>query len=108
MTQTAERTLSYRDAINEALRQEMDANPDIILLGEDIAGAAGRRDQGFVDAWGGPFRTTQGLVQQFGEEPGPRHPHLRGGLHRGGNRLGGGGHAHRGGAHVHGLRGRLL
>ena len=67
MTQTAERILSYRDAINEALRQEMDANPDIILLGEDIAGAAGRRDQGFVDAWGGPFRTTQGLVQQFGE-----------------------------------------
>ena len=68
MTQTAERILSYRDAINEALRQEMDANPDIILLGEDIAGAAGRRDQGFVDAWGGPFRTTQGLVQRFGED----------------------------------------
>ena len=68
MTQTAERILSYRDAINEALRQEMEANPDIILLGEDIAGAAGRRDQGFVDAWGGPFRTTQGLVQRFGED----------------------------------------
>ena len=68
MTQTAERILSYRDAINEALRQEMEANPDIILLGEDIAGAAGRREQGFVDAWGGPFRTTQGLVQRFGED----------------------------------------
>ncbi len=67
MTQTAERILSYRDAINEALRQEMERNPDIVLLGEDIAGAAGRRDQGFVDAWGGPFRTTQGLVQRFGE-----------------------------------------
>ena len=67
MTQTAERILSYRDAINEALRQEMERNPDIVLLGEDIAGAAGRREQGFVDAWGGPFRTTQGLVQRFGE-----------------------------------------
>ena len=68
MTQTANRTLSYRDAINEALRQEMERNPDIVLLGEDIAGAAGRREQGFVDAWGGPFRTTQGLVQVFGED----------------------------------------
>ena len=67
MTQTAERILSYRDAINEAVRQEMERNPDIVLLGEDIAGAAGRREQGFVDAWGGPFRTTQGLVQRFGE-----------------------------------------
>ena len=68
MTSKTTRLLSYRDAINEALQQEMERNPDIILMGEDIAGAAGRADQGFVDAWGGPFRTTQGLIQQFGEE----------------------------------------
>ena len=68
MTSKTKRVLSYRDAINEALKQEMERNPDIILMGEDIAGAAGKADQGFVDAWGGPFRTTQGLIQQFGEE----------------------------------------
>ena len=68
MTSKTTRMLSYRDAINEALQQEMERNPDITLMGEDIAGAAGRADQGFVDAWGGPFRTTQGLIQQFGEE----------------------------------------
>jgi len=68
MTAKTTRMLSYRDAINEALQQEMERNSDIILMGEDIAGAAGRADQGFVDAWGGPFRTTQGLIQQFGEE----------------------------------------
>ena len=68
MTSKTTRVLSYRDAINEALQQEMERNPDIILIGEDIAGAAGRADQGFVDAWGGPFRTTQGLIQRFGEE----------------------------------------
>ena len=68
MTSKTKRVLSYRDAINEALKQEMESNPDIILMGEDIAGAAGKADQGFVDAWGGPFRTTQGLIQQFGEE----------------------------------------
>ena len=68
MTSKTTRVLSYRDAINEALQQEMERNPDIILMGEDIAGAAGRADQGFVDAWGGPFRTTQGLIQQFGED----------------------------------------
>jgi pyruvate/2-oxoglutarate/acetoin dehydrogenase E1 component len=68
MTSKPKRILSYRDAINEALQQEMERNPDIVLMGEDIAGAAGRSDQGFVDAWGGPFRTTQGLIQKFGEE----------------------------------------
>ena len=68
MTSTAKRVLSYRDAINEALQQEMELNSDIVLLGEDIAGAAGRSGQGFVDAWGGPFRTTQGLIQRFGED----------------------------------------
>ncbi len=62
------RQIRYRDAINEALRQEMERDDTVILLGEDIAGAAGREHLGFVDSWGGAFRTTQGLIQQFGNQ----------------------------------------
>jgi len=62
------RELSFGQAINEALRQEMRRDPCIILLGEDIAGAAGRAHLGFIDAWGGPMRATRGLIQEFGPE----------------------------------------
>ena len=43
-------------ALNLALRQEMEKDEDVILLGEDIG----------VD--GGVFRATDGLITQFGEE----------------------------------------
>ena len=39
-----------------------------IIMGEEIAGGAGREHLGIVDAWGGPFRTTVGLIQQFGNQ----------------------------------------
>lgn len=68
MTTTTKRMIEYRDAINEALIEEMRLNPDIILLGEEVAGAPGRAHQGFVDAWGGAFRTTRGLIQKYGPE----------------------------------------
>ena len=68
MTTTETRTLRYREAINEALHQEMERDPTIIIMGEEMAGGAGREDQGFVDAWGGPFKTTVGLIQRFGKE----------------------------------------
>ncbi|MBV8086808.1 MAG: alpha-ketoacid dehydrogenase subunit beta [Chloroflexi bacterium] len=62
------RELIASRAENEAIRQEMERDPSIIMLGEDIAGAAGRADQGFIDAWGGPMGSTKGLIQQFGPE----------------------------------------
>jgi len=62
------RSIRYREAINEALLQEMERDPNIILLGEEMAGGAGRAHLGIVDAWGGPFRTTVGLIQKFGPE----------------------------------------
>jgi acetoin:2,6-dichlorophenolindophenol oxidoreductase subunit beta len=68
MTSTATRELQYREAINEALRQEMERDETVIIMGEEIAGGAGREHLGIVDAWGGPFRTTVGLIQQFGRE----------------------------------------
>ncbi len=63
------RELTVKDAINEALFQAMEADPDVILMGEDIAGGAGRdHHPGAMDAWGGPFGVTQGLATRFGRE----------------------------------------
>ncbi|MFZ5609846.1 MAG: alpha-ketoacid dehydrogenase subunit beta [Pseudomonadota bacterium] len=55
---------TYRQAINEAIRQEMRRDPTIILLGEDVAGGAGTG--GAPDAWGGPLGVTKGLIGEFG------------------------------------------
>jgi pyruvate/2-oxoglutarate/acetoin dehydrogenase E1 component len=62
------RELLASRAENEAIRQEMERDPTIIMLGEDIAGGAGRAHLGFIDAWGGPMGSTKGLIQQFGPE----------------------------------------
>ena len=67
-TETRVRRLTYVKAVNEALRQEMERDPMVFVMGEDVAGAAGRADQGLEDAWGGVFRLTKGLVGQFGPE----------------------------------------
>ncbi len=42
MTTTTTRELQYRQAINEALRQEMERDENVIIMGEEIAGGAGR------------------------------------------------------------------
>ena len=63
---TGTREIQFREAVNECLRQEMERDETVIIMGEEIAGGAGREDQGIEDAWGGPFRTTVGLIQQFG------------------------------------------
>lgn len=50
------RTISYSEAINEALREEMQRDPSVFLIGEDVG------------TMGGVFGVTNGLVQHFGEE----------------------------------------
>ena len=60
------RQLSFIQAVNEALRQEMERDESVFIMGEDIAGGAGRPDK--EDAWGGPMRLTKGLIAQFGPE----------------------------------------
>jgi acetoin:2,6-dichlorophenolindophenol oxidoreductase subunit beta len=60
------RELLFSRAENEAIRQEMERDASVILLGEDVAGGAGRAGQGIIDAWGGPMGATKGLIQQFG------------------------------------------
>lgn len=64
----SERELTYREAINEALRHEMRRDPNVILMGEDIAGAPGRDDPEMQDAWGGVLKVTAGLISEFGPE----------------------------------------
>ena len=59
----ATRKLSYREAINEALAQEMERDPSVIVMGEDNAGGAGA--PGEDDAWGGVLGVTKGLYDKF-------------------------------------------
>jgi pyruvate dehydrogenase E1 component beta subunit len=63
-----ERQLSFIQAINEALRIAMQSDPDVILMGEDIAGGGGRADSGIEEAWGGIMGATKGLYKTFGPE----------------------------------------
>jgi len=48
--------LRYAQAVTQALRDAMQADPDVILLGEDIGAA------------GGSFKATRGLLEVFGPE----------------------------------------
>ncbi len=57
---------SFRQALNEALFEEMRRDPTVIVMGEDICGGAGAA--GEDDAWGGPFGVTKGLFGEFGRE----------------------------------------
>jgi pyruvate dehydrogenase E1 component beta subunit len=58
------RKLSFRQAINEALSQEMARDPRVVLMGEDVSGGTG--SPGEQDAWGGPLGVTKGLYTKFG------------------------------------------
>ncbi|GAA1266587.1 alpha-ketoacid dehydrogenase subunit beta [Pseudonocardia aurantiaca] len=57
------RSITYREAINEALAQEMERDSSVIVMGEDNAGGAG--SPGEEDAWGGVLGVTKGLYHQF-------------------------------------------
>jgi acetoin:2,6-dichlorophenolindophenol oxidoreductase subunit beta len=48
--------LTYRDAVSRAIAQEMDRDPTVVFLGEDIGAA------------GGVFKATVGLLERFGPE----------------------------------------
>lgn len=61
------RTLSTSAAINEALTIAMESDPDVIIMGEDVAGG-GARDKEGVDEMGGVIGTTKGLIKSFGPD----------------------------------------
>jgi pyruvate/2-oxoglutarate/acetoin dehydrogenase E1 component len=62
------RTLSFRNAINEAMRQEMQRDPTVILMGEDVAGGAAleHMEGENKEAWGGVLGVSHGLRPEFG------------------------------------------
>ena len=55
---------SFRQALNEAMRQEMERDSTVIALGEDIAGGMGAK--GEQDAWGDVLGASKGLMPEFG------------------------------------------
>ena len=59
------RTLSFQQAINEALDQEMARDESVIVVGEDVAGGQGA--DGEMDAWGGVLGVTKGLYPKYGD-----------------------------------------
>ena len=50
------RTITYRDALREAIREEMQRDERVFIMGEDIAG------------YGGTYAVTKGLFEEFGEK----------------------------------------
>ncbi len=50
------RDISYAEAIREALREEMERDPSVFVMGEDVG------------VFGGVFGVTKGLLKAFGEE----------------------------------------
>tara|TARA_A100001037_G_scaffold166067_1_gene149417 strand:+ start:2853 stop:4889 length:2037 start_codon:yes stop_codon:yes gene_type:complete len=54
-TSLGERELTYTQALNEAMHQEMERDESVFIMGEDIG------------ATGGIFGTTKGLHEKFGE-----------------------------------------
>ncbi len=59
------RTITYQQAINEALDQEMARDPSVIVMGEDVVGGQGA--EGEMDAWGGVLGVTKGLYGKHGD-----------------------------------------
>jgi len=47
--------LTYREALNQALREEMRRDPDVFLMGEEVA------------EYDGAYKVSKGLLQEFGE-----------------------------------------
>ena len=55
-TESAVQTMRYREALNLALREEMERDENVFLMGEDIG------------VFQGAFKVTAGLMEEFGEK----------------------------------------
>ena len=61
--------ITYRDALNQALEEEMERDSDVFLMGEEVG------------VYQGAYKVSRGLLEKFGTRPlGPRErrsPELR-------------------------------
>lgn len=48
--------MTVRDALNEALAEELEANPKVFVLGEEVA------------QYNGAYKVTKGLLDRFGDK----------------------------------------
>jgi pyruvate dehydrogenase E1 component beta subunit len=48
--------MTVRDALNEALAEELELNPKVFVLGEEVA------------QYNGAYKVTKGLLDRFGEK----------------------------------------
>jgi pyruvate dehydrogenase E1 component beta subunit len=55
-TATQKTTVSYREALNQAMREEMQRDPNVFVMGEDVA------------HYEGAFKVTRGLLREFGDQ----------------------------------------
>ncbi len=58
--------VTMRDAVNAALVEEMDRDPSVVVIGEDVAGGGGMAAYEGRGSMGGVFGVTKGLVERFG------------------------------------------
>ena len=54
---------TVRDALRDAMAEEMRRDPVVFLMGEEVA------------QYQGAYKISQGLLQEFGDRRGDRHPH---------------------------------
>ena len=54
--------ITMREAISQALWEEMERDPKVFILGEEVG------------VWGGTLRSYQGLLRSFWRRPGERYP----------------------------------
>src|SRR6266481_1335401 len=47
--------ISYREALNQAMREEMERDPNVFIMGEEVG------------YYNGAYKVTQGLLQRFSE-----------------------------------------
>jgi pyruvate dehydrogenase E1 component beta subunit len=64
---TGVRTLTFVQAVGEAMRQAMEADPDVFVMGEDVVGGAGLGGDK-ENTMGGSFGATKSLYPLFGPE----------------------------------------
>ena len=66
--------ITMREAISQALWEEMERDPKVFIMGEEVG------------VWGGTYAVTKGFYDHFGPERVKRYPDCRGGHHWCGHR----------------------